>query len=208
MTDVAEAVKEERFLHQPSRKTFSGMTSGGSLERNIPAGERHVADKAQVPEHKHCRAVPSIVVLRSVVLKATSSRPDNGTELLTESTGLGRDPELAGKDVGVCEGEGEGVLDEECGGIGGVSSFMAVEQRGVSLGAEAAACSRGPVPGSPYPIQLGFVIGSPELKDTVHHLTRLNACKMSNQHCVWSLRPQCQATFLQAAAARPRRPRQ
>ncbi|KAK5853382.1 hypothetical protein PBY51_007171 [Eleginops maclovinus] len=52
---------------------------------------------------------------------------------------------------------------------------------------EAAACSRGPAPGSPYPIQLGFVIGSPGLKDTVHHLTRLNACKMSNQRCVWSL---------------------
>ncbi|KAI4801691.1 hypothetical protein KUCAC02_019569 [Chaenocephalus aceratus] len=44
-----------------------------------------------------------------------------------------------------------------------------------------------PCAGSPYPIQLGFVIGSPGLKDTVHHLTRLNACKMSNQRCVWSL---------------------
>lgn len=87
-----------------------------------------------------------------------------------------------------------------------VSSFMALEQRGVSLGAEAAACSRGPVPGSPYPIQLGFVIGSPGLKDTVHHLTRLNACKMSNQHCVWSLWPPRQASFLQATVARPRRP--
>lgn len=83
---------------------------------------------------------------------------------------------------------------------------MAVEQRGVSLGAEVAACSRGPVPGSPYPIQLGFVIGSPGLKDTVHHLTRLNACKMSNQHCVWSLWLPCQASFLQDVAAGPRRP--
>ena len=56
---------------------------------NIPAGGRHVTDKAQVPEHKH--TVPSIAVLRSVVLKATSSRPDNGTELLSECTGLGRE---------------------------------------------------------------------------------------------------------------------
>lgn len=86
-----------------------------------------------------------------------------------------------------------------------VSTFMLVEQRGVSLGAEAAACSRGSVPGSPYPIQLGFVIGSPGLKDTVHHLTCLNACKMSNQLCVWSSRPR-QASFLQAVMARPRRP--
>lgn len=86
-----------------------------------------------------------------------------------------------------------------------LSTFMAVEQRGVSLGAEAAACSRGPVPGSPYPIQLGFVIGSPGLKDTVHHLTRLNACKMSNQRCVWSLRPR-QASFLQTFTAGPRGP--
>lgn len=87
-----------------------------------------------------------------------------------------------------------------------VSTFMAVEQRGVSLGAEAAACSRGPAPGSPYPIQLGFVIGSPGLKDTVHPLTRLNACKMSNQRSVWSLRPPRQAVFLQAVAAGPGRP--
>lgn len=84
-----------------------------------------------------------------------------------------------------------------------LSTFIAVEQRGVSLGTEAAACSRGPVPGSPYPIQLGFVIGSPGLKDTVHHLTRLNACKMSNQRCVWSLRPR-QASFLQTFTDGPR----
>lgn len=82
---------------------------------------------------------------------------------------------------------------------------MAVEQRGVSLGAEAAACSRGPVPGSPYPIQLGFVIGSPGLKDPVHHLTQLNACKMSNQRCVWSLWPR-QAPFLQTFTAGLRGP--
>lgn len=86
-----------------------------------------------------------------------------------------------------------------------VSTFMALEQRGVSLGAEAAACSRGPALGSPYPIQLGFVIGSPGLKDTVHHLTCLNACKMSNQRSVWSLRPPLRASFLQAVAAGPRR---
>ncbi|KAG8011042.1 hypothetical protein GBF38_005688, partial [Nibea albiflora] len=89
---------------------------------------------------------------------------------------------------------------------GKVSTFMAVEQRGVSLGGEAAACSRGPAPGSPYPIQLGFVIGSPGLKDRVHHLTRLNACKMSNQRSVWSLRPPRQASLLQAVVAGPRRP--
>lgn len=87
-----------------------------------------------------------------------------------------------------------------------VSTFMAVEQRGVSLGAEAAACSRGPAPGSAYPIQLCFVIGSPGLKDAVHHLTNLNACKMSNQHGVWSLRLLCQASFLQAVMAGPMRP--
>lgn len=38
------------------------------------------------------------------------------------------------------------------------------------------------------PYSFGFVIGSPGPKDTVHHLTCLNACKMSNQRCVWSLR--------------------
>lgn len=79
---------------------------------------------------------------------------------------------------------------------------MAVEQSGVSFGAEAAACSRGPALGSPYPIQLGFVIGSPRLKDTVHHLTRLNACKMSNQRRVWSLRPAVPGLL----PAGPRRP--
>lgn len=41
-----------------------------------------------------------------------------------------------------------------------VSAFIEAEQRGVSLGVEAAACSRGPARGSPYPAQLGFVIGS------------------------------------------------
>ncbi|TNN69175.1 hypothetical protein EYF80_020642 [Liparis tanakae] len=48
---------------------------------------------------------------------------------------------------------------------------------------------RGQPPGSPYAIQLGFVIGSPGPKDTVHHLTRRNASKMSNQRRVWSPRP-------------------
>lgn len=64
----------------------------------------------------------------------------------------------------------------------------------------------GLLPGSPYPIQLGFVIGSPGLKDTVHHLTLRNACKMSNQRRVWSSRPPRQASFLQAVAAGPGRP--
>lgn len=32
--------------------------------------------------------------------------------------------------------------------------------------------------------QLGFVIGSAGLKDALHHLTHLNACKMSNQRRV------------------------
>lgn len=83
-----------------------------------------------------------------------------------------------------------------------VSTFMAAEQSGVSFGAEAAACSRGPALGSPYPTQLGFVIGSPRLKDTVHHLTHLNACKMSNQHRVWSLWPAAPGLL----PAGPRRP--
>ncbi|KAK9531200.1 hypothetical protein VZT92_010642 [Zoarces viviparus] len=85
-----------------------------------------------------------------------------------------------------------------------VSTFTAVEQRGVSSGAEAAACSRGPRPGSPYPIQLGFVIGSPGLKDTVHHLTRRNACKMSNQHRRLVITAASrQASFLQDGPGRP-----
>lgn len=53
-----------------------------------------------------------------------------------------------------------------------------------------------PCVGSPYSIQLGFVIGSLRLKDTVHHLTLLNACKMSNQHSVWSLLLPRQTSFL------------
>ncbi|CAG5950439.1 unnamed protein product [Menidia menidia] len=126
----------------------------------------------------------------ALINKADGSRPPQAGPVLPElSPGHGDAQKISGAGwdgwVGGAELEAVWVLGSPLSRTGTERCFIG---------------SRGSEIRSPYPTQLGFVIGSPppQSVDTPHHLTHLNECKMSNQQHV---RPS-----QTAVAVVPRRP--